>query len=103
MKEKVHCCDDMADFIDPKCAEHPNPADCEDALAQYDPITDSYALLARFGSSWVTTIKFCPWCGDKKRNLRDQYFDELDALGIELLDEKPEKYKSAAWWQEKGL
>ena len=102
---KSHCCDVMAGYIDPKCDQHPDPRDFEDALVTYDPQFDSYALFARFGATWVTLIQFCPWCGDPKRDLRDRYFNELDALGFEnpLEDDIPEPYLSDAWWRDQGL
>ena len=102
---KLHCCKTMANYIDPKCVEHPNPFDCEDALIKYSPRFDSYALYARFGSTWVTAIKFCPWCGDEKRDLRDTYFERLDALGIEdgLFGDVPEPFQTDKWWRDENL
>ncbi|WP_322891459.1 DUF6980 family protein [Yoonia sp. 76] len=104
-QEKVHCCDIMAKYIEPNCAHHPNPFDCEDALVKYNPRFDSYALYARFGSTWVTSINYCPWCGDKKRDLSDLYFDRMDAMGIEdaLSGEVPEAFQTAKWWRDEDL
>ena len=104
MNMKTHCCAAMTRFIDPQCEQHPNPRDCEDALVTYDPRFDSYALLPRFGASWVTAIDFCPWCGDRKRELRDRYFDELEAKGYNApWEDIPEAYRSDAWWRDQGL
>ena len=100
----AHCCETMARYIDPKCAQHPDPRDCEDALVRYEPRFDSYALYARFGSPWCTDIKFCPWCGAPKRDLSDMWFDRIEAMGLEPRDPAiPEKYKSDLWWKEEGL
>lgn len=100
-----HCCEAMAGYIDPKCADHPDPRDCEDALIFYDPRFDSYALYARLGSTWMTVIKFCPWCGDAKRDLTDTYFERTDALGIDLplTSDVPEAFQSDKWWRDEKL
>lgn len=104
-RESKHCCEVMDGFIDPKCVQHANPKDCEDALVFYDLRFDSYALLARFGSPWVTNINFCPWCGDPKRDLRDTYFDTLERMGFDepLSQEIPEPFRTDQWWKEANL
>ena len=44
-------------------------------------------------------IRFCPWCGKAlPTSLRDQWFAELQKLGIDPED-APEKYKTDAWYQ----
>ncbi len=102
---KEHCCETMASYINPNCEQHSNPVDCEDALATYDAKTDSYALLARFWSSWVTQINFCPWCGDAMRDLSDKRYAELEALGFDepLEQDIPEDFKSDLWWRKRGF
>jgi hypothetical protein len=94
----------MATYIDPKCEKHPNPKDCEDALVAYDARFDSYAFYARMGANWVTRILFCPWCGDPKRDLSEQYYTALDELGVDPAQGNvPEKFQSNKWWKEKSL
>ncbi|MGI3170594.1 DUF6980 family protein [Pseudooceanicola sp. C21-150M6] len=102
----AHCCETMARVIDPDCAEHEDPRECEDALVLYQPRFDSYALYARFGSPWSTSIAFCPWCGDRKRDLSDLWFDRIEAMGLDPAEDAariPDKYKTDAWWKEDGL
>ena len=105
MSIKGHCCQAMEQYIDPKCKDHPNPRDCPDALVTYDPRFDGYYLLPRFGESWVALISYCPWCGDAKRELRDEYFDRLEALGFDepLSQEIPEEFRSDKWWKDARL
>lgn len=104
-KVMPHCCTTMAGYIDPKYAQHSDPAECEDALVKYDPRFDSYALLPRFGALWVTAINFCLWCGAAKREPRDLYFDELEALDIDAAigDEVPAEFRTDQWWKKRGL
>lgn len=49
-------------------------------------------------------IYFCPWCGERlPQSQRDKWFDELEALGIDPMNEPyPEKYKTAEWRRPAG-
>ena len=95
----------MARMIDPKCDLHEDPWDCEDAMVIYEPEFDSYAFMSRFEARFMTAMRFCPWCGDKKRDLSDKYYDLLDAMGVKDYDEKniPTEFQSDQWWKERGL
>lgn len=53
-------------------------------------------------SSAKQSIFYCPWCGSKlPSRLRDKWFDEIDAMGIEPDDVEniPTKYLSDLWWK----
>lgn len=54
------------------------------------------------------SLLYCPWCGQElPTSLRDQLFDEIDALnGAEEVDDyfealaaAPARYQSDAWWK----
>jgi len=65
---------------------------------RYDPRFDTYSI--KSGSAWQE-LYYCPWCGEKlPPSQRDKWFDELEAKGIEPMnDPYPEDYKTAAWRQ----
>ena len=45
-------------------------------------------------------IHFCPWCGSKlPSSLRNQWFEELDRLGLEEDEQLPIELQSDAWWR----
>lgn len=56
------------------------------------------------GGPVVDTIEYCPWCGERlPRSLRDEYFDLLEDLGLEVEDtEVPLELRSDAWWRMRG-
>ncbi|GHC61386.1 DUF6980 family protein [Neogemmobacter tilapiae] len=102
---KSHCCEMLRSNVEAACAQHPERWDCPDALVEYDPVTDSYGLMIHDGGRSAITIRFCPWCGKALRDLRDEYFSLLEKTGLgEIpLDERPLKFRSAQWWQERNL
>ena len=56
-----------------------------------------------YESGWTyIKVDYCPFCGYKfPESLRDKYFEELEALGIDYWMEPekvPEEYKSDKWW-----
>ncbi|MDJ1007232.1 MAG: hypothetical protein QNJ13_05345 [Paracoccaceae bacterium] len=86
------------------CDQHPNRFDCPDNLISYDEITDSYGIIVHDGGSSVINIGFCPFCGTKLRDLSDLLFSELDRIDPDWEWETvPPKYRTAAWWRERGL
>jgi hypothetical protein len=50
------------------------------------------------------SISHCPWCGAAlPLSLRDDFFDRLDALGLDPDDPAlPPEYRTDAWWQERS-
>jgi hypothetical protein len=79
-----HCCQQMADAVSHKCAEHADPFDCPDCLISYTPKFDEYGIIVHDGGSSSVRIRFCPFCGtclpESKRYL---WFEKLEALGID--------------------
>ncbi len=101
--EKTHCCTLMARNVEATCDQHPNRFDCPDMLVEYIEKFDSYGLIIHGAGSSIMQIDFCPWCGSKLRDLSGQFFDEIEALGLELSDDLPKKYQTAEWWLKKEL
>ena len=71
------------------------------SVVHYDERYDEYLIVLSDLDGVVTglTIYFCPWCGEKlPKSLRDKWFDELEALGIDpMRDEIPIKYRTSQW------
>jgi len=53
----------------------------------------------------LQVIRFCPWCGKKLPvNLRDQWFDIVEGLGLEPDDPKlPSELRSGEWWRRRSI
>ena len=70
---------------------------------KYSGRFDEYYIIR--GGSSLQVLRFCPFCGGRLPNSRrDQFFDELEQLGIEfsLGDDEailPDKYKYSNWWE----
>ncbi len=99
---KPHCCEEMKRQVERTCDHHADRFDCPDCLVNYSPRLREYGLIVHDGGTAVELIRFCPWCGTKlPESMRDRWFAELRALGIEPgEDEIPEAYQSSAWWAE---
>ena len=84
-----------------RCEQHPDRYDCPDALVDYSARLRQYGLIVHDGGHSVITIEYCPWCGTKlPSSLADEWFDQLDQLGLEPGDPRiPEPLKSDAWWR----
>jgi hypothetical protein len=71
----------------------------------YDYRFDEYSI-SRTGSS-VQLLRFCPFCGGcLPESRRDQFFDELEEVGVEfdLGDDEsklPERFRGPYWWKKK--
>jgi uncharacterized protein DUF6980 len=98
----TYCCTTMATQVGHRCAEHPNPFDCPDALIHYDPRFDEYGLIIHDGGTSFRVIQFCPWCGAKLPiSKRDRWFEELAALGFDdpTTQPIPIAFMTNAWYQ----
>ena len=53
------------------------------------------------GGSALQQMYYCPFCGTKfPGDLSREFFDRLDALGLEIEDPQvPEAMRSDAWWR----
>ena len=61
-----------------------------------------YAILSISNGASYIPIAFCPWCAIRlPSSLRHEFFNRLDALGIEQPDgQRPEEFKTDRWWLE---
>ncbi|MDM8532019.1 hypothetical protein QUF63_12680 [Anaerolineales bacterium HSG25] len=86
-----HCCKEMEFHLQ----------EGEVALL-YLPKFREYGIQILDGGSSFQEIYYCPWCGKKlPSSLRDQWFNQIEALGHEWGDEDiPAKYLSSEWWRE---
>ncbi len=82
-----------------RCDEHPNGLDCPDLFVYYSPVFREYGLVNHVEHE-VGIIDFCPWCAARlPESLRDRWFEELSALGIDPWNaEVPEAFLSSSWW-----
>lgn len=64
---------------------------------------DEYGLKVLDGGSSSILITHCPWCGQKlPESKRDQWFDEMEKLGIDPWTENvPDKYNTNEWFRER--
>ena len=88
-----HCCDEMNFHLS-----------AGEIAVCHLPEFREYSILYLDGGSSSQLINYCPWCGTRlPKSLRDEWFDEVFALGLEPDDPKlPERYKSDEWYRNKG-
>lgn len=62
---------------------------------------DEYGLKVLDGGSSSILITHCPWCGQKlPESKRNQWFDEIEKLGIDPWTENvPDKYNTDEWFR----
>jgi Domain of unknown function (DUF6980) len=60
-----HCCDQMTEAVNHRCAQHPDPFDCPDNLIHYSEMPSAYGIIIHDGGSSTLKIYYCPWCGAK--------------------------------------
>ena len=94
-----HCCEAMAQQVNWSCNEHPEPFDCPDALVNFAARFQEYALIIHDGGRSAVAITFCPWCGRRlPDSVRDRWFEELDARGIDpAQDDVPAEFQDGQW------
>jgi len=88
MSDNKICCDEMRVHISL-------------GLIRYDERFDEYNIVAQTDDEVevLQRIDFCPWSGDKlPSGYRDQWFDELEARGIDPLNDPiPDIFQTAEW------
>jgi hypothetical protein len=90
--EPPHLCEDMAWALDD-----------EDNGMLYVPEVREYGYASTVDSSFYV-IDHCPFCGDRlPSGLRTEWFDRLDELGLDPIDDLPEPLQSDRWWREEGI
>lgn len=80
-----------------------------DALASTDlpliyvPKFREFGIRHLDGGSSFNEIEFCPWCGSRfPGSLRDEWFDQLESMGLNIDDENlPEEMKTDLWWKKR--
>lgn len=63
---------------------------------------DEYGIKIMDGGSSSIKIEFCPWCGERlPESKRDEWFDELEKLGINdpWTEKVPDKYLTDEWYK----
>lgn len=102
MSSRQHCCDRMRHEVSKTCDQHADRFECPDLLIDYNSKFDEYGIMVHKGGTTVCCIDFCPWCGAQlPASKRDRWFDTLKKLGIDPWeDDVPERFQSAAWYQE---
>ncbi|MGW4303781.1 DUF6980 family protein [Streptomyces sp. NPDC004646] len=94
-----HCCESMTAQVNTRCPHHANPFTCPDALIDFTPRFQEYALIIHDGGTSSLTIDYCPWCGHRlPESQRDRWYDELEHLGVDPAeDEIPPAFQTADW------
>ena len=87
-----HLCDDMAWALED-----------EDNGLLYIPEVREYGYASTVDSSYYV-IDHCPFCGARlPGGLRTEWFERLEALGLEPIDDLPEPLQSDRWWRDEGI
>jgi hypothetical protein len=56
----------------------------------YSLVFDEYGIVVHDGGKSYVRIDFCPWCGTRlPESKRDQWFEALEAMGIDPLRTRP--------------
>jgi len=67
---------------------------------------NEYGLKIFDGGSSYILIDFCPWCGERlPESRRDEWFDELEKLGIHdpMNESVPDKYRTDEWYKDGSI
>ena len=65
----------------------------------FNPKFREYGISYSDDGTSIQLIRFCPWCGTfLGDSLRNQWFDELEALGVDSDGEIPVIYQTDEWW-----
>ena len=77
----------------------------DETAITYSPSTREFGVPVLDGGCSCIGIRFDPWTGRKlPDSLRDRLCDELEAMGLDFFsEERPEAFRSEAWWLERGL
>jgi hypothetical protein len=94
-----HCCERMAEELARAPDDTGAQADAVDVLVAYSLVFDEYGIVVHDGGKSYVRIDFCPWCGTRlPESKRDQWFEALEAMGIDpLSDAVPPAYRSDEW------
>lgn len=89
MNQFQHCCEKMGLAL----------VESEGSLV-FSTKFREYGILIMDGGSAVIAISHCPWCSSPlPRSLRDDWFDALEAKGIDPFgDEVPDEFLDGRWY-----
>jgi uncharacterized protein DUF6980 len=59
----TYCCNTLKEQVSHRCADHPDPADCPDALIVEIQHTSEFGIRIHDGGGSFVRIHNCPWCG----------------------------------------
>ena len=103
---KKHCCEQLYKQITFKCDQCADRC-CPDQLVGYNEKFNEYGLFIHDRASGTAetyiVIDYCPWCGTKlPLSKREEWFEKLESLGYTdpIIDDIPEAYKNATWWEQ---
>jgi hypothetical protein len=83
------------------CAEMAAALNDPDLPVVYSAKFREYGVRILDGGSAVQMIRYCPWCGTRLPiSLRDQWFDRLEEMGVDPLDESaiPDSFNDERWY-----
>ncbi|MGL4613323.1 MAG: DUF6980 family protein [Shewanella sp.] len=87
-----HCCSQMQN----------NLAKTHNSL-QYNGKFREYGIKVDDGGTSVILITYCPWCAQKlPMSLRDEWFDLIDKLGLDISSELSSERLTESWWKSRG-
>jgi len=74
--------------------------DSNESIIVFVPKFREYGIKITDGGSSYLEINFCPWCGSRlPDSLRDEWFDRLEHLNIDLaIDTIPEDFLDDRWY-----
>ena len=76
----------------------------EDDGMRYVPELREYGYAYVVGDPSYHLISHCPFCGaELPGGLRDEWFDRLEALGLDPIDDLPEELTTDRWWRDEGI
>lgn len=90
----TYCCEEMKTHIE-----------AGEVAIHYSPELREYGIdyRPRYGGG-IQLIRFCPWCGTHlPAPLRDQWYDELERMGIDPDGDIPIEFYDDTWWKTRLL
>jgi hypothetical protein len=88
----IHCCDEMRRHLEDG-----------DVAIVYRPNMREYGICILDGNPpelVLQVINFCPWCGKRlPGSLRDQWFDRLWQMGLDVDSPPPKEMQDDTWWR----
>ena len=71
-----------------------------DMPIDFSPQFREYGIRILDGGTSYQAMSFCPWCGKRlPASLRDQWFEELEKLGLDPAEDAiPPEYSDERWY-----